>query len=102
MAGTHDYLAWNRARWEALRDLTQIRKIPINKIDGGFEFNRWQSSVKFKVHYNTQPDWRIGEDDYIVGLSPAKGYTEIAEVPFQKWLPPGKASILVMKKEETA
>src|SRR5207244_2431330 len=37
IAGTHDYLAWNRARWEALGQLAGDG-VAANRIDGGLEF----------------------------------------------------------------
>ena len=39
IAGTHDYLAWNRVRWQVLRALTVARHIRPEQIDGGYEFN---------------------------------------------------------------
>lgn len=39
IAFTHDYLAWNHARWLALNDFVYINKISPKRIDGGFEFS---------------------------------------------------------------
>ena len=97
VAGTHDYLAWNRARWEGLRSF-EAQNIPADRIDGGFEFNYWHSAGK---EGSCRPDWHLG-DEYTVGLSPIKEYRVIREIPFKKWLPPYKKIILVMKKKETA
>ena len=36
---THDYLAWNRVRWQALDQLVRAENIAPSRIDGGFEFN---------------------------------------------------------------
>jgi len=40
----HDYLAWNRARWEVLRDLTAEQDLPPSEIDGGYEWAGWHYS----------------------------------------------------------
>jgi hypothetical protein len=41
IGATHDYLSWNRVRWQALHNLMQEPQISPNDIDGGFEFNGW-------------------------------------------------------------
>jgi hypothetical protein len=41
VAGTHDYLAWNRARWQATYDLVEKQGIPPKSIDGGFAMTGW-------------------------------------------------------------
>ena len=40
VGATHDYLEWNRARWNAASDLLR-RDISSKHINGGFEFNGW-------------------------------------------------------------
>ena len=35
VAATHDYLAWNRVRWNALQELTREAKVPFDRIQGG-------------------------------------------------------------------
>jgi hypothetical protein len=45
MAGTRDYLEWNRVRWQCARNLIEQREISADDIDGGFEFNRWHLYV---------------------------------------------------------
>lgn len=37
-AATHDYFAWNRARWDAIRD-AEARGATASTLDGGFEYN---------------------------------------------------------------
>jgi hypothetical protein len=39
--GTHDYLSWNRARWQAVDYLMNEKHISIHHIDGGYEVNGW-------------------------------------------------------------
>lgn len=43
VAGTHDYLSLNRARWQALNRLMKEGHVSPARIDGGFEFNGWYS-----------------------------------------------------------
>ena len=41
---THDYLAWNRARWAAT-DSPRDAGVAFDDIDGGYEFNGWHAYV---------------------------------------------------------
>ena len=43
VAGTHDYLAWNRARWQALTYL-ESQGVENTQIDGGYEYNGWHQT----------------------------------------------------------
>lgn len=43
VATTHDYLAWNRARWVVGRDFVAG---PMSTLDGGFEFNNYVDQRK--------------------------------------------------------
>jgi 4-amino-4-deoxy-L-arabinose transferase-like glycosyltransferase len=98
VASTHDYLAWNRARWQALNELTSVQKISPKLIDGGYEFNGWLLADR---QYKQKPDksyWWVNEDNYVITSGPLKGYEEIARYPFQRWLMIQEKPILTLKK----
>ena len=100
IASTHDYLAWNRARWQALNDLTSVQKISPKLIDGGYEFNGWLlADRKYKQKPN-KSYWWVNEDDYVISSGPIQGYEEIARYPFQRWLMVEEKPILTLKKSE--
>ena len=40
LIGTHDYISWNKARWQGINYLFN-QGISPKEIDGGFEFNGW-------------------------------------------------------------
>ncbi|HTA28470.1 MAG TPA: glycosyltransferase family 39 protein, partial [Bacteroidia bacterium] len=42
---THDYMAWNRTRWQGIDYLTKDLKVSPHKMDGGYEFNGWAIGV---------------------------------------------------------
>jgi hypothetical protein len=68
VASTHDFLAWNRARWQALNELTVVQKISPKLIDGGYEFNSWRLADR---RYKQKPNksfWWVDDDNY-VGLA---------------------------------
>jgi hypothetical protein len=82
LAATHDYLAWNRARWAALHDLIRDTKISINDIQGGFEFYGWYRDRK-----DSKIEWRSGKYwEYLVSFEPFKGYQVIKHYTVPWWL----------------
>jgi hypothetical protein len=98
IASTHDYLAWNRARWQALNELVLSKKISPKLIDGGYEFNGWYLSDR---NYKIKPDksyWWVDQDDYIVASGPLKGYEEMSRYPFDRWLPNEEKPIVILRK----
>ncbi len=99
IGATHDYLSWNRVRWQALHSLMQESQISPNQIDGGFEFNGWYLYDDFK--YKQKPDkswWWVDNDDYIISFGPITGYEEVKRYPFSRWLPFGQENIFVLHK----
>jgi len=99
VATTHDYLSWNRARWEALQYLTEEMKINPKEIDGGYEFNGW-----FGYQYRYQPQkgkswWWIEDDRYVISLGPLPGYEEIGGYPYARWFPfAGEGHVLILRR----
>ncbi len=100
IGATHDYLSWNRARWEALRYLMENQHISPRMIDGGFEFNGWYN---YDPGYQSSPTkswWWVIEDDYVVSFGILPGYQEIGYYPYDRWLPPGQGTIFLLHKVE--
>jgi hypothetical protein len=98
IGATHDYLSWNRVRWQALHSLMQESQISPNHIDGGFEFNGW---YLYDSKYKRTPGkswWWVDKDDYIISFGPITGYEEVKRYPFRRWLPFGQENIFVLHK----
>lgn len=93
VGATHDYFSWNRARWDALHDLTQEQQIPTSMIDGGYEFNGW-----YNYQGPHQNWWREIYDDYTLSFGPMEGFEVVESYPFRRWMPPGEGEILVLGK----
>jgi len=99
VAASHDYFAWNRARWSALDALERFGVAPTS-IDGGFEYNAW------RLHDKTAADprnparswWWVVDDRYLVTLGPVPGHVERARQTFMRWLPPGEGTVLVLER----
>ena len=103
---THDYLSFQRARWNALNYLTQKEKIPAEKIDGGFEFNEWHFSHIYDVwEMTTDIDkkgrfWPVVDDEYIVTVTQINGYDVLKKYKYTRWLMYGKYPIFIQKRKE--
>jgi len=98
VAGTHDYLSWNRARWQALNDLMTERRLPASQIDGGYEFNGWSLRDS---EYRTTPQEKLSSvdrDDFLVAFGPVQGFTEIRRYPYRRWIAPAQGNILVLQR----
>lgn len=99
VAGTHDYLAWNRKRWAALSELTEIRGVPPSRIDGGYEFNGWHLYQPGGPRMNTGKSWWWVDDDaYIVASGPISGWREVAAYPFWRWLTQTESRIVILQR----
>lgn len=101
VAGTRDYLTWNRTRWTALHDLQQAN-VPPEKIDGGLEFNGW-----YFYHPNYRPlpgqsDWWVVDDEYLLSFGEKQGYEKFKEYDYRRWLPPSQGSLFVLKRKDSA
>jgi len=85
IAATHDYLAWNRTRWQALNDLMEQGVTP-EYIDGGYEFNGWYlNDIKYQKQRG-KSYWWVNRDDYMISSGLLKGYQEVKRYPFTRWL----------------
>jgi 4-amino-4-deoxy-L-arabinose transferase-like glycosyltransferase len=98
VGATHDYISWNRARWNALHYLTNELHIPYEDIDGGFEFNGWYGyDPKYQPQFG-KSWWWVKNDNYIISFGHIPNYTEIKRYPYKRYIPPGNAYIFILKK----
>ena len=97
VTATHDYLAWNRTRWQALNDLIEQGITP-DYIDGGYEFNGWYlNNIKYKPQPN-KSYWWVNRDNYMISSGVVKGYEEVKRYPFKRWLLLKNDNIFVLHK----
>ncbi|WP_452226612.1 glycosyltransferase family 39 protein [Lacinutrix cladophorae] len=86
---THDYLSWNRVRWQVLEGL-QEKGVSINHIQGGVEFTTWH-------HFSETQDawWENIIPIYTLVFNPKKDDVIVGEHSYTKWFP-GKGKIYVI------
>lgn len=112
---TQDYLAWNRARWQAIKQLENAGISPL-RIDGGPEYNYLANPELIKAcefgagygitHRGAAPrcDWRwwpITGEDYIVSFSPVPDYETVARNRFWGGLTWNYREVLTLKHAKT-
>jgi hypothetical protein len=103
LAGTQDYLAWNRARWQALEAL--LGTVPATRIDGGFEFNGVHTREAYRRLHGRSDDHRVGqrgfwvvEDQYAISFWPREGFTVAHRYPYFTWLGFTQRELLVLER----
>jgi len=97
--GTRDYLAWNRARWQALRELIGSGTAKAEEVDGGYEFNGY---VLYDVLYQESPGkswWWVKGDKYQIAFGDVPGYTTIKEYSYNRWMPPQVGKVVVLQRD---
>ncbi|MEO1258006.1 MAG: glycosyltransferase family 39 protein [Bacteroidota bacterium] len=99
ISATHDYLSWNRARWEALNYLTEEKKISPKKIDGGFEFNGWHKTAEEKNEDGPKSWWWVADDEYVVSFGNLGWFNKYRAFPYKTYLPPATDTIFILKKK---
>ncbi|MCC6764433.1 MAG: glycosyltransferase family 39 protein [Deltaproteobacteria bacterium] len=108
IAGTHDYLAWNRARWAGLAELAAAGVAP-TEIDGGMEFNGWTLAATLdrwptdaEARRGQPPTrkswWWVVDDRFVVSFRPLPGYVVRQSRPYTRWLPPGTGRVVVLER----
>jgi len=100
VGGTHDYFAWNRARWAALHTVMD-QGVPPTQIDGGFEFNAWHhTGPRGPYEPYTKSWWFVAEDIYAISFGPFDNYLAEDVFPFQRYLPPGLDTIFLLRRPD--
>ncbi|MBI4558204.1 MAG: glycosyltransferase family 39 protein [Candidatus Hydrogenedentes bacterium] len=98
IAGTHDYLAWNRVRWNTLRQLLADGTITSKTIDAGVEFHGWYDYRDRHLAEVGKSWWWVEDDGYILTLGPVSGYQNIREYPYSRWLPGPEGRLYLMRR----
>jgi hypothetical protein len=93
--GTHDYLAWNRSRWDAWNYTVNTLKINPNYIDGGYECSGWVIGQGYDPIHN-KPKY---DNEYLLALGPEEGYYLVKQFPFQNYFPYETKTIWILHRK---
>jgi hypothetical protein len=100
VVGTHDYIAWNRSRWQALDHLITAEHVAPNQIDGGYEFNGWmQHDSRYAPRTEKTYFWADESSAYVIAFGPIAGYQDVGRYPVKRWLGSTVAELLVLHKQ---
>ena len=112
VAATHDYLSWNRTRWQALNDLMRESRLSATQIEGGFEFDGWFLGQRLETcapeRTRSASTAALGwgaftclsgtwNHPYTISFVPRPGYKVVDERSFQRWLPWRREKLYVLK-----
>ncbi len=96
VAGTKDYMEWNRQRWNAYWFVRKELHAQKQKINGGFEVNCWNEG--------DGGGWRDFSNlevfDYLIQFNKEKNFEPIMAFPFQRYFPYTKDEIYVFAKKK--
>lgn len=95
---THDYFAWNRARWDAIRFAESIGGSPAT-IDGGFEYNGYYQFGQQTSEGKSW--WWVNDDEYVVTFTEVPGYELLRTFPVQRFSSRTQPSILLMQRDSS-
>lgn len=100
---THDYLSWNRARWQVAEQLS-AQGVKPEQMDGGFEFNGWHKtgSVVTQREYGLKSWWFVRDNEWMISFGPVWGYDSLFAVPYRRWMPPGTGSVMASRRKTYA
>lgn len=79
VVATHDYFAWNRARWAAIELAVGLGATP-DTLDGGFEYNGFHRFETLpRKRYPGKSFWWVKGDEFAVTFSEVPGYSLVRE-----------------------
>jgi hypothetical protein len=98
VTATHDYMAWNRAKWKALDVMTGIHRVSPLEMDGGYEFNGIHN---YDVGYVSEPGkswWWVADDKYVTGMGPLAGYHVFHKEPYYSWTRLEEKNVFILER----
>jgi 4-amino-4-deoxy-L-arabinose transferase-like glycosyltransferase len=87
LTATHDYLQWNRIRWDFGTKLLAQRVDPLT-VSAGFEFNGWHNYDTFRARggIGRVYHWWYDKRVYLITMEPHPGYDVVEEREYFSWL----------------
>ncbi len=99
IGATHDYLSWNRARWEALDFSEKDLQLQPEQINGGFEFKKMNKIESGRTTgWQYFEEWDSHPEQYILAHSKICKYNVIKTFPHRRLMPPRMDSIFILQK----
>jgi hypothetical protein len=94
-AATSDYLAWNRARWEAFERLRE-RGVTLEQMDGGYEINQYLLGGFDGPAMLVKGQFSVVDDEWILSFHEVRGYRTVDRVDYARWS--GNGTIFIQQR----
>ncbi|MCP4642911.1 MAG: hypothetical protein GY851_20865 [bacterium] len=106
IAGTRDYMDWNRTAHDTAVRLVEERGADPLEIDAGYEYTGWMASDAYMERHETRDyqdrgphgNW-LEQNTYVLSFVPRDAFTETERVDYFSWLALGKREILVLRND---
>lgn len=92
--GVADYLAWNRARWQAW-ELAMQRGVTMDQFDGGYEINQYLVGGFDGPMLLRKFQFSVVDDQWILAFQRVRGYSVVESVHYSRWSGRGVIHLLV-------
>lgn len=100
IGATHDYLSWNRARWEASDFAHDNYEVKPGLINGGFEYKFTYGNHYMRPHgWEDMETWNTTPEQFLISFSEECKYETKNTFPYQRYFPPKTDTIFLLKKE---
>jgi hypothetical protein len=97
ITGTAEYLAWNRARWDAFAWLHD-RGVQITQMDGGYEINSFLALRMGRKNLG-KPGVGVVDDQFIIAFNrDVPGYGRVASFGYPRWLGLSRGALHVQRR----
>jgi Dolichyl-phosphate-mannose-protein mannosyltransferase len=101
VAGTAEYLAWNRARWQAFAAL-RTYGVPLTRMDGGYEINAFLLALPAGRKELGKPGAGVVDDLYIIAFNRnVPGYERLESFPYPRWLGLSEGAVHIQRRRGT-
>ena len=97
VSATAEYLAWNRARWDAFRYL-RANGIALEQMDAGYEINA-MLAVRAGRSALGKRGFGVADDRFIITFNDVPGYTTIRAFSYPRWLGLKRGNVLVLRRD---
>ena len=107
----HDFLAWNRTRWDAVNFLIYDNAIDPARIDGGLSVNGWYlfqrddrlrtAFINWQTNQTSTAFWRNTTAEYLICLERCGEpgvWNQIWVQEYRSWLPGADGSIVIFRR----
>jgi 4-amino-4-deoxy-L-arabinose transferase-like glycosyltransferase len=108
VASAHDYLAWNRARWQAARSLLASGDVTPREIEGGFEFDKYYSYLDGPSgpqgvgEAYPEPGAPGGDPPgsrrFVLAFGELPGRTVVRRLPVGRWMSASPEQVVILEQ----